>query len=271
VDVMRTARGAHEGIQRLNEEFDKIYVITLARNEARHTSIRKGLAGLDVKLHWGVDGAQLTEAMVAADYDDARAHAVYGRSLSPGELGCALSHLNVYREALAEGFGRILVIEDDVILNHTNLSQVPHIFTQLPRTWDLLYLCTYRENETPWLRFKAQRLYPILHATRLRRYPLHAIRRLYSRPFSRHLRHAGTHNGAVAYALTREAAARLVELQTPVVTVSDHALMLFCQMHDTDCYIANNNVFEHRADLESAIWESDESRLEWVARAAELS
>jgi glycosyl transferase, family 25 len=266
--VMESTSWNRAAIERLNEEFDGIYVITLARNEARHQSIREGLAGLDIHLHWGVDGACLAQHEAASSYDEAQARSLYGRPLSPGELGCALSHVNVYRDALEKGHERILVIEDDVVLNHTNLTQVPGIFAELPEKWDLLYLCTYRAAETAWLRFKVQRVYPLLNATGIRRYPLQKIQRLYSRAFSRHLRRAGMHNGTWAYALTRAAATRLIKMQTPVVTISDHALMLLCQMEDVDCFLASDNVFEHRDDLGSAIWDSDETRLEWVARAA---
>lgn len=93
------------------------YVINLAPAQSRRQRMSEQLARLGVpfQVFPAVDGRALAEQEVAQRYDAAAA-AVRYRPMSRGEVGCALSHLGVYRKMLADGASFALVLEDDALL-----------------------------------------------------------------------------------------------------------------------------------------------------------
>ncbi|NVK31712.1 MAG: glycosyltransferase family 25 protein [Gammaproteobacteria bacterium] len=60
----------------------------------------------------------------------------YNRPLLPGEIGCSLSHLSVAKDALAKGYRRILVLEEDFD-HRRDFAQSPF---DADEPWDLIYL-----------------------------------------------------------------------------------------------------------------------------------
>lgn len=60
---------------------------------------------------------------------------------SGGAIGCLLSHLSVYKNALDQGFNTIWVSEDDIIF-HENAEEISHLINSLNSLdphWDVLY------------------------------------------------------------------------------------------------------------------------------------
>lgn len=92
-----------------------VYVISLTRRRDRRTHMEQLLAerGLSGEFIDAVDGLSLTSAELSR-YDRSKALAVYGAEMSPGEIGCCLSHLKVYETMLARGDELALVLEDDI-------------------------------------------------------------------------------------------------------------------------------------------------------------
>jgi glycosyl transferase, family 25 len=71
--------------------------------------------GLEHRFPAAVDGREMTSEDRDALVDE-EAVARHPDWLTPGQIGCALSHLQVYREIIDEDQGVALVLEDDVIL-----------------------------------------------------------------------------------------------------------------------------------------------------------
>ena len=59
---------------------------------------------------------------------------------SPGALGCRLSHLNIYKEALSKGYSRILVLEDDVVISKKTRPKLTKLIRYVNDDWDMIYL-----------------------------------------------------------------------------------------------------------------------------------
>ena len=96
----------------------KMFVISLVGAESRRQSMRRQLdaLGVDYEIVDAVEGRSLS----AADLErvcDFRKMRRLGRVLSPGEIGCALSHLAIYRRIVAERLEAACVLEDDVVLS----------------------------------------------------------------------------------------------------------------------------------------------------------
>ncbi len=95
----------------------KTYVINLDRNPERleHMQAVLGDLGLEYERIAGVDGKALSESEMAKAFNAKRSYiAKRGYQLCAGEIGCALSHLSVYRKMVEGNIPLALVFEDDV-------------------------------------------------------------------------------------------------------------------------------------------------------------
>lgn len=120
-----------------------IWVISLERSTERRTVMHTQLKALGLSHEFvpAVDGRRLEppyrERLTAA----ARGQGHY--ELTPGELGCYLSHLNLWQRMCAEGFDAVVIMEDDVRLAD-DLPEVLARIEALDRPWDLIRLAGLR-------------------------------------------------------------------------------------------------------------------------------
>lgn len=94
-----------------------IFVISLESEVVRRNAMRQqlGSLGLDYEFFDAIRGAEYFDDPRL--YDDASARRLEGRSLRPGEVGCALSHAAVYAEIVKRGIPWALILEDDAVLH----------------------------------------------------------------------------------------------------------------------------------------------------------
>ena len=111
----------------------KIYVISLVRSLDRRLRVASMLAeqGVDFEFFDAVDGREID---YAAFVDS---HAPW--QLLPGEIGCYLSHLGVWRNVVERGDDVALVLEDDVIID-ANAFDVIDSCVELTEGWDAVRL-----------------------------------------------------------------------------------------------------------------------------------
>lgn len=95
-----------------------IFVINLPEAVVRRERVSGHLAtmGLDAIVVEAVRGSMLSAAERASVADDPRSVGRYGRALTPGELGCSLSHVRAYDQLLGTGHEFGLILEDDAVL-----------------------------------------------------------------------------------------------------------------------------------------------------------
>lgn len=94
------------------------FVINLEKDVARRKSIVGQLKalGLSYEISPAVYGAGLSPEDRLRQYDHHKAKWRLSREMVPSEIGCALSHLNVYRNMIEREINYALVLEDDVKL-----------------------------------------------------------------------------------------------------------------------------------------------------------
>lgn len=115
----------------INTHFDKIYLLNLFRRPDRlaQSKSRLDLIGLNYQVFNGVDGSVMNFVWnkVGNEY-----------FTNPAYLACSISHLSIYQDALSRGYERILIIEDDNMIN----KNIMGIFDEFNISeWsDLLYL-----------------------------------------------------------------------------------------------------------------------------------
>jgi glycosyl transferase family 25 len=102
-----------------------IFVINLPEDAARREAIEKQLheLGLSYDIFPAIRGKLLSPQEKARHYDEKWFVRNEGRPALAGELGCALSHIGVYRLIQERNLSHALILEDDAWLN-PNLPQL---------------------------------------------------------------------------------------------------------------------------------------------------
>ncbi|XP_062337403.1 procollagen galactosyltransferase 2 [Osmerus eperlanus] len=128
--------------------FDQIFLINLKRRLDRRERMLSTLAvlGIDATLTEAVDGKALNSSQLQAmgidmlpGYQDPYS----GRVLTRGEIGCFLSHYNIWTQVVEQGLLRVLVLEDDVRFEPRFRSQLLGIMENVDHAlldWDLIYV-----------------------------------------------------------------------------------------------------------------------------------
>ncbi|XP_030286984.1 LOW QUALITY PROTEIN: procollagen galactosyltransferase 1-like [Sparus aurata] len=128
--------------------FDEVFMINLVRRADRRERMLRALyeQELSCKVVAAVDGKALNktdiesmEIKMLPGYKDP----YHGRPLTKGELGCFLSHYNIWKEILDRGLKTSLVIEDDLrfeVFFKRRLQTLLQEVTTQKLDWDLIYI-----------------------------------------------------------------------------------------------------------------------------------
>lgn len=116
------------------------FVINMRDAASRRTFMETQLDHLKIPFEFfdGIDGREYMND--PHYYDDKRARELEDRSLSPGEVGCALSHSAVYAEIVRRGLPWALVLEDDAILHHDLPGVLDALENNILKQGDLVFL-----------------------------------------------------------------------------------------------------------------------------------
>ena len=100
--------------------------------------------GMPFEIVAAVKGKTLQPAFVSTIYDEQQTLKTQGKPLSLGEIGCALSHLSIFRKMLDNHIPASLILEDDALL-HQDLGKVLQPLAQriVTETQPVVYLLTH--------------------------------------------------------------------------------------------------------------------------------
>ena len=241
----------------LEQQFDKIFVVSVPRFTDRHERVKKNLEGLTFDFFWGADKLEL-------DYDAAKTNGIYdeqkakklqrqGKALNLGEIACSLSHRLIYAEMVKNNWKKVLILEDDVLPIAEILAELPAALDELPDNWELVYLGYLKhEKVTTPLKTK-QFFYKILSALGLMAWSYKMVSNLLPKPFSIHLKKAGFHDCTHAYAVTLQAAKKLLAAQTPVVYRADDLLSATIMKGELNAFVTDPKFFDQEIFHNAAI------------------
>jgi GR25 family glycosyltransferase involved in LPS biosynthesis len=124
------------------EDVDCVYVINLKERQERWLSVKEQFSSHKININRvdAVNGWKIP-AESRSTLIDPRLSALRKMMLTGGEVGCILSHLSVYQDALERGFETIWVCEDDIRF-HGRPEELPSLLEELfflDPDWDLLY------------------------------------------------------------------------------------------------------------------------------------
>lgn len=237
-----------DNARQLQQYFDKIFIVSIPRFTARHQTVTAHLQGLKFDFFWGADKQQLNlnEAIQKGIYDEQKAKQLQrqGKALNLGEIACSLSHRMVYEEMLKHNWQKILILEDDILPLYNNLDQLPAVLSELPANWELVYFGYLKhENVTAALKRK-QMWYKILSRLGLMKWTYKMVTNLLPKPYSPHLKKAGFHDCTHAYAVTLQAAKKLLAAQTPVVYRADDLLSATIMKGELEAFVTEPKFFD---------------------------
>lgn len=233
---------------KLNSFFDRIYVLTIPQSPERRVAFETSMKGLNFQFFYGVERQSLVSdpQKLLSIYNDilAKKNQRYGKSMTAGEIACALGHRKIYEDMIENNVGKALIFEDDVFPLEENINHLPAIVDNAPPDWDILFF-DYDKNEK-LVPFK-QAVYHVQHLLGFLKWNHTVIKNLYPKDVNQYWKTAGYHDFADAYAVTNQAAHRLVELQTPLSTVADNLLANAVTEEHLNGYISVPKLFAQRS------------------------
>lgn len=175
-----------------------VWVISLRRSTERRAYITNHLSqlGIPFEIIDAVDGRELSAAQLAESYCANGARQTIGREMTAGEIGCALSHLQLYRRMVADDIEIALILEDDAQIQ-TSLTTLLARLAEFPTDWQIVLLQYYGGLISWWGRSK------IAPKQRLGRFIWPAF-------------------GTAGYLIRQETARQILDSAFPVYAPSDH-------------------------------------------------
>ncbi len=232
----------------LKTYFDRVFVVSVPRFADRHIQLQKTLEGLDFEFFWGTDKLTLQkDALIQQQvYDEALAkkNQRQGKALNEGEIACSLSHRSIYAAMTANNWQRVLILEDDVLPVFSKLELLPQAMQELPADWDLVYLGYLKhEKITASLRIK-QFFYKLISSIGLMKWTYTMVKNMLPRPYSNHLKKAGFHDCTHAYAVSLQAAQKMLAAQSPVVYRADDLLSALTLKGQLSSFVTEPKFFD---------------------------
>jgi len=212
----------------LNNYYDHIYVISVQSAAKRRESFAGRFSGLNYSFFYGADKKDLAieDLMEKNIYSEklARIHHRYDKTMMPGEIACAWSHKMIYEDMRKKNFNRVMIFEDDAIPDTSVLNNVEIILSEIPADCEVL-MWGWAKNDDQGLGSSLKKIsYHIQHAAGSLKWDHQVIRNMFALPYSDHLKKAGFHDFAHAYAVTRVGAEKLIQMQTPIQYIADNLL-----------------------------------------------
>ena len=212
----------------LNSFYDKIYVITLKRATDRHEHLIKELNELNYTIFYGQDKLEFDKKDLQEkniyNEDSAREYHRYGKSMPAGMIGCSWSHKLIYEDVIKNNYDKVLIMEDDIVINKQSISLFSQVLIDLPPDWELFYLGYDKHEEIKPLDYLKIGVYHLQHFLGLIKYTHKIISNLYPKKITKYIYTAGYHDHTHAYAITNSAAQKLNQLQTPIKFFPDNLL-----------------------------------------------
>jgi GR25 family glycosyltransferase involved in LPS biosynthesis len=127
----------------MNSFFEKIFVINLKRRPDRRDEVERLMAKHSVSFEFvdAVDGAEKFKDESLADYYGANfidERKTQNWQASPGQIGCWLSHVNIWKRMVAENIQSALILEDDICFVDDFNKKFSEYFNAVPEDWNII-------------------------------------------------------------------------------------------------------------------------------------
>ena len=121
----------------INQYFDNVYVINLDKSTKRMKYMKELLDNENIKYERfnAIYGKNLSKEFID------NITTIKCKNLCPVNLiGCALSHISVWKDILDKNYNNSLILEDDIYFDNNYKDNLKKSLNELPNDWDILYL-----------------------------------------------------------------------------------------------------------------------------------
>lgn len=125
----------------INENFDKVVCINLVNRKDKRNITHEKFDKLGISVEWYTAVQYGFLPRVVKAINDANVGEF--NTNQPNEMGCALSHYSVIKQALEEGVQKLFVFEDDVCFHKNFNERLEKYWDSLPKDWDMIMLYTF--------------------------------------------------------------------------------------------------------------------------------
>jgi len=143
------------------EEIHQIYVLNLEVRLARwfRTKAMLNAFGIEAQRFIGINGWMIPRGKMKNFYKELVENGQHG-GLTPGQIGCLLSHLSILQHALDKKYQCVWILEDDIVVlrDPKELGDILKKLHQVDPEWDLLFTDLHA-RETVWKRFFPWKLF----------------------------------------------------------------------------------------------------------------
>ena len=121
----------------MNNYVDNVYLINMDKDTDRLKKVTKECDKVNIKFERfpGIKVTDLSQKIL--DKYIPIETQKYGPN---GMIGCGLSHLFIWQDAVEKNYKNILVLEDDVYFTYDFNKYYAHIIDEVPNDYDILYL-----------------------------------------------------------------------------------------------------------------------------------
>ena len=122
----------------------RTFIVNLRDDVVRRKHINDILAiykdSLDIEFIEAVDGRILSEEQRRGKFNVEKFETNFFRKIMPGEIGCTLSHQNIYKKIIEEKIHIALILEDDIIIRENLSPLLPDIEKKLESNVPMIIL-----------------------------------------------------------------------------------------------------------------------------------
>ncbi len=206
-----------------------ILVVNLKRSKDRRSYMQQQLDAYGVRYQFfpAVDGKTLTPQQRAC-YSEEESLRRFGHPLTNREIGCALSHLQIYEKMVAEDIAELLILEDDAVIKKKFFPIIFQRAQWAPADWKMLHFSSreIRLNTLPYYFIDSQKRY-----------------RLY--------RYIGFYKGTFCYIVNNETARWLINEGYPIHFVADDLMAMAYKV--LRCYTIAPEICDVSDNIDSTI------------------
>jgi GR25 family glycosyltransferase involved in LPS biosynthesis len=151
----------------------------------------------------------------------------------------------MYEDMLTNNYDQIMIFEDDAVPDSERLAQIPQILSEIPGDCELLMWGWSKNGKSDINTILKKAVYNIQYSLGILKWDHGIIKNLFARPYSSHLKKAGFHDYTYAYAITKSAAEKLLQMQTPIQYIADNLLAHAVTNNLVNGYIVYPPAFLH--------------------------
>ncbi|WP_310385720.1 glycosyltransferase family 25 protein [Roseateles sp.] len=102
------------------------FVINLPRDIERRDSIINEMQKCKLNFSFieAVDGRLFSAEAIKINYNEEKSIELFNRKMTPGEIGCALSHIKIYNKIVTERLPSAVILEDDICITDCHIEKL---------------------------------------------------------------------------------------------------------------------------------------------------